>query len=539
MGKSLKDFSAMPYPSDLYLASDTNRLLLEETSYDIADMKEKHDVNYQKMNTKQKSAYDAVIDSINQRSGGVFFVHGSGGCGKTFLWQTIICRLRSERKIVIPVASSGIAATLLPGGRTAHSRFHIPLKLDQHSTAGIRHGTDLAGLLHHTNLIIWDEAPMQHRFAFEAVDRSLRDIMSTVDASRSKLPFGGITVVFGGDYRQILPVIPKAGRPEIVGASLNRSRLWQDARVLLLKQNMRLKAPGADPERCKTIKEFSEWQLKIGDGKVRHEGPNESHSDVLFTVPDPFVLHSSDNPLQALVDKIYPDFEHNIASAEWLRSRAILTPTNVVVDDINNTILDKIPGATHTYLSHDVMEDAGCDDNDFDESFPIKYLNSLNMPCIPKHELKLKVGTPVMLMRNLNQILGLCNGTRMIVTGCKKNSIECEIITGAHVGTKHLIPRIDMVPTDTIWPFDFKRTQFPLQICFAMTVNKSQGQSLDTVRLYLPRPVFCHGQLYVAISRVTSPEGLHIMIIGDDGCTKNMTKNVVFEEVFYNIPGVD
>ncbi|WOG92307.1 hypothetical protein DCAR_0311570 [Daucus carota subsp. sativus] len=102
-----------------------------------------------------------------------------------------------------------------------------------------------------------------------------------------------------------------------------------------------------------------------------------------------------------------------------------------------------------------------------------------------------------MLMRNLNQINGLCNGTRMIVTGCKKNSIECEIMCGSHIGTKHLIPRIEMIPTETPWPFDFKRTQFPLQICFAMTINKSQGQSLDKVGIFLPRPVFCHGQLYV------------------------------------------
>lgn len=407
--------------------------------------------------------------------------------------------------------------------------------LDQHSTCGITHGSDLAELLQLTDLIVWDEAPMQHRYAFEAVDRTLRDIMSAVDASRASKPFGGITVVFGGDYRQILPVIPKAGRPVIVAASLNRSRLWDFATVHLLKTNMRLHS-GRSSEEVKSIKEFSEWQLKIGDGKAVHEGSHESHGDVQITIPERFVVQANENPLRSLVDRIYPDFEQNFESRDYIRSRAILTPTNVVVDDINNIIVDRIPGATHTYLSQDSMEDAGPETNDFDESFPIEYLNSLNMPCIPKHELNLKIGTPVMLMRNLNQIIGLCNGTRMIVTGCKKNSIECEIITGTHAGTKHLIPRIDMIPTDTIWPFDFKRTQFPLQVCFAMTINKSQGQSLDMVGLYLPRPVFCHGQLYVAISRVTSPDGLHIMIVGEDGYTKNMTRNVVFEEVFYNIP---
>lgn len=120
-----------------------------------------------------------------------------------------------------------------------------------------------------------------------------------------------------------------------------------------------------------------------------------------------------------------------------------------MVDDINCFVIDKIPGETCTYLSQDSIDDNGGEEHDFDSSFPVEYLNSINMPCLPKHELKLKIGATVMLMRNLNQILGLCNGTRMIVTGCKKNSIEYKILCGSNVGSKHLIPRIDMVPTDT------------------------------------------------------------------------------------------
>ena len=120
-----------------------------------------------------------------------------------------------------------------------------------------------------------------------------------------------------------------------------------------------------------------------------------------------------------------------------------------------------------------------------------------------------------------------------------KNSVECQILTGSHVGTKHLIPRIEMEPTNTHFPFVFKRVQFHLQICFTMTINKSQGQSLDTVDLFLPRPVFTHGQLYVAIFRVTSPKGLHILIEGDIDRVYNFMANVVFDEVFYNLHVVD
>ncbi|KAK1384254.1 Helicase-like protein [Heracleum sosnowskyi] len=103
----------------------------------------------------------------------------------------------------------------------------------------------------------------------------------------------------------------------------------------------------------------------------------------------------------------------------------------------------------------------------------------------------------------------------------------------------HIIPRIEMMPIDTKWPFDFKRVQFPVQLCFAMTINKSQGQSLDTVGLYFPRPVFTHGQFYVAVSRVTSAAGLHILIYGDDGRSTNSTANVVYEDVFYSLPSVE
>ncbi|XP_074356074.1 uncharacterized protein LOC141695752 [Apium graveolens] len=213
--------------------------------------------------------YNAVVDDEDKNKGGMFFVYRSGGCGKTFLWQTLCSRFRSEGKFVLPVAGSGIAATLLPGGRTAHSRFKIPLKLDQSSIAGIKHGTDIAELMQHTSLIIWDEAPMQHRYAFEAVDISLRDIMAVVDVERGKRPFGGIIVVFGGDFRQILLVLPKAGRAEIVNASFNKSRLWKSCKVFLLSRNMRLHS-GNSEARNKVIADFSKWQLEIGDGKVEY-----------------------------------------------------------------------------------------------------------------------------------------------------------------------------------------------------------------------------------------------------------------------------
>lgn len=145
------------------------------------------------------------------------------------------------RRIVLPVATSGIAATLLPGGRTAHSRFKIPIDLHEHSMCDIKPRTMLAELIEQTSLIIWDEAPMAHRHTFEALDRTLRDIKSIKDPAAIHKEFGGITVLLGGDFRQILPVIPQGSRQDTVLATINRSYLWDRRNVCVLGKNMRLK----------------------------------------------------------------------------------------------------------------------------------------------------------------------------------------------------------------------------------------------------------------------------------------------------------
>jgi hypothetical protein len=110
----------------------------------------------------------------------------------------------------LTVASSGVASLLLPNGRKAHSRFKIPLDIDELSFCDIKRGTNLAELLMETNLIIWDEAIMTNRQCLEALDRSLKDIISEVDVKASNIPFGGKVIVLGGDPKQILLVVENA-----------------------------------------------------------------------------------------------------------------------------------------------------------------------------------------------------------------------------------------------------------------------------------------------------------------------------------------
>ena len=128
----------------------------------------------------------------------MFFQYGFGGTGKTFIWRTLATSLRANNQIVIKVASSGITSLLLPGSRTAHSKFKIPVPIFEDSTCNIHQGSELAELLNQTSLIIWDEAPMAHKFCFEALDQSLRDIIKG-ESSSNKI-FGGKVMVFGRDF---------------------------------------------------------------------------------------------------------------------------------------------------------------------------------------------------------------------------------------------------------------------------------------------------------------------------------------------------
>jgi hypothetical protein len=201
-GKSLKDYEGIPLPDRNSLQGLENRLIREELNYDRASLQIEKVELVAKLNPEQEKAYDAIVQSVSNKLGKLIFVNGYGGTGKTFLWKAITTSLRSEGKIVLAVASSAIAALLIPGGRTAHSRFHIPLNITDESTCDIKQGSDLADLLKKTSLIIWDEAPMANKHCFEALDRSLRDILRFTNENSRDRPFGGMTVVMGGDFRQ-------------------------------------------------------------------------------------------------------------------------------------------------------------------------------------------------------------------------------------------------------------------------------------------------------------------------------------------------
>jgi hypothetical protein len=199
-GRSMKDYPQIEMPDSDLLGEIRNRLINEEMNYDRDSQREEQEKIYNNLNDYKKIAFNAIMESVDSKQGKLIFVEGQGGTGKTCLWKAITTKIISEGKIVLAVALCGITALLLEGGRTAHSRFHIPLNISDESTCDIKQGTYLAALLNNTSLILWDEDPMAHRNCFEALDKSLRNILRCTNENNDKILFGGMTIVLGGDF---------------------------------------------------------------------------------------------------------------------------------------------------------------------------------------------------------------------------------------------------------------------------------------------------------------------------------------------------
>uniref|UniRef100_A0A6N2LTF1 ATP-dependent DNA helicase n=1 Tax=Salix viminalis TaxID=40686 RepID=A0A6N2LTF1_SALVM len=308
------------------------------------------------------------------------------------------------------MASSGIAS-LLPNGRTAHSRFKIPLSIDESSTCAIKKNTHLSNLLQKTSLIVWDEAPMINRCCFEALDRSMRDVLSECENYNKDLPFGGKTILLGGDFRQILPVIPDGTKEQIINASLTSSKKAE-------------------------ITEFSEWILNVGNGQISNLASLDESDDSFVSIPSDLLLENSCEPISTTVSTIYPTICDIQVDPGYFRERVIVTTKNTAVAEINDFVLNIAPGEKHVYLSVDSIYTSSTESDDANSLYPIEYNYQLEFNGVPSHQLALKVGTPVMLLRNISPSMGLCNGTRLIITQLSSKVIQAQIITGSNIGNQ-------------------------------------------------------------------------------------------------------
>lgn len=296
MGKTIQDFDLPEFKEDELSDQSCNlRIIQDEIDVEVPqeDIDGKH-----KLNEDQRKAFEIIMDRVNMNKGGVFFIDGPGGTGKTFLYRTILANVRSKGMIAIATATSGVAASLLPGGRTSHSRFKIPITANETTTCNISKQEGIAHLIRKAALIVWDEAPMAKRVAIESVDRTIQDLMSTKEL------FGGKVVIFGGDFRQVLPVVPRGTRSQTVNASLVKSYLWEKMEKITLKINMR----------AKNDEEFSKFLLRVGNGTEK------TTKDELIRLPEKIVIEDSKNGQSEveLLNQVFPSIEQNANSAEYM-----------------------------------------------------------------------------------------------------------------------------------------------------------------------------------------------------------------------------
>jgi hypothetical protein len=319
MGKDIKSFPLPDIDEEIDSATGVDREIFKESTIELTD----EDTNlFDSLNEDQRAAYDEIMSAIDGNEGGVFFVDGPGGTGKTFLYRALLATVRGQKKIAIATATSGVAASIMPRGRTAHSRFKIPLNIDDGGVCTFTKQSGTAKLLELASLIIWDEASMTKRQAVEALDNSMRDIMSRADT-----PFGGKTIVFGGDFRQVLPVLRKGSTAQIIDSSLRRSYLWESMRHLKLERNMRAHS---DPW-------FVEYLLRIGDGK------EDTNGDGDIRLPDEICVSCTgkDADLDTLIDNVFPSLGANMPDPNYITSRAILSTRNDCVDRINLKMINR------------------------------------------------------------------------------------------------------------------------------------------------------------------------------------------------------
>ncbi|KAL4621284.1 hypothetical protein ACB092_06G216900 [Castanea dentata] len=211
---------------------------------------------------------------------------------------------------------------------------------------------------------------------------------------------------------------------------------------------MRLLHNRLNNSKYESMMNFSEWILKIGNGEMG-EGDGENSIIILANL----IIKHTENPMEDIVRSTYPDLQMKITDHSYLQERAILAPTNEGVEELNDYVVSCLHGEEQTYLSSDFICKASSNIANQDVLYPGEFLNTSRFPGLPNHKLKLKLGLSIMLLRNLNQNAGLCNGTRLVITKLGTWVIKAKIIIGTNIGAHVFIPRITLSPSESKWPF--------------------------------------------------------------------------------------
>ena len=534
--RTLREFG-IPSPPQELITTEIEKEVRGYFNFSYQDIES----NVAKLNLDQTAAFDQIMEAVERSNDRdytgptVFFVDGVGGSGKTFVYKTLMMivrmqspedRERGVHPIAVAMASNGLPAQLLPSGTTVHRRFRLPITDDfegQQLICNIPAQSEQAELLRRAKLIVWDEAPTMNRWHLDAVDRCLRDIMGQPD----KL-MGGKVVVLGGDFRQCGPVLKnsrgRGRRAAEVNASISHWKHWGKVEILRLHTNMRVQNC-MSPDRRQRLEAWSQWLKRLGDGDLplNEDGRLEVPSSIAF-VPN---RDDPETGERQFFEHMYADLRNKQGQDrdDFLKGTAVLVPKNDMADKVNDDLLDTLlDGQERVFVSTNGTTDPG---HQRDDAYPEEFLASIRESSLPAHVIRLKVGAPIIALRNITK--GVSNGTRMVVTKLLRHSIKARVLHGPSEGREILISRVEM--TQNMGSFELKRCQLPIRVAFAMTINKAQGLTLRRVGVYLKDDVFSHGQLYVAFSRCGDNENLWVFGPEPDAQGKLWIKNVVYQEI--------
>jgi hypothetical protein len=278
---------------------------------------------------------------------------------------------------------------------------------------------------------------MQHHHIIEAVDKSFKNLCG------SDRPFGGLTVVFGEDFQQILPIIIGGSRAAVVGACIKKSALWPNITQLHLHQNMCLNT------NVQKKANFARWQLKVGQGQ---------HTNAFFNISLPNYFCYPENTMDSLLDTIYPGIHMPGHSDQYFSEHIILSTINNKVNKLNNIVFSKFPSNAQLFPSVDFIPNSErLGEQNPMLNYPVEYLNKINCESLPLAKLKLKTGCPVIVLKNLDTANGVCNGSRGILTRYSNRVLEVKLLTGKHARETVSISRVANQPSDKENAFKFTR----------------------------------------------------------------------------------
>lgn len=391
---------------------------------------------------KQKVALDIL------KLGHTTFLTGAAGAGKSYALRDYISYLRKHGIKYAVTASTGIASTHV-GGTTIHSWSGIGIKqnLTAYDVDAIEEKQNLYKRWNDTQVLIIDEVSMLHASFVDMLDKIAKHIR------RSEKPFGGMQVVFSGDFFQLPPVVKQSDSYENSEVFAFTSQAWKDAKPVV----------------CYLTEQFRQEDDKLSSilNAIRSGEVEEEHFEYLKNANE--VLHTKDHI------KLYTHNEN--------------------VDEINRKAFNEIKGEVRTYQ----MITKGS----------AKILDSLKNNCLAEENLQLKVGAKVICIKNSPERLYV-NGSMGKVSSFNNEGAPVVELTSPTGDIKKVTIKADTWRVEEDGKVKAEISQLPIKLAWAITVHKSQGMTLDMASIDLSR-AFTSGQGYVALSRLKSLEGLHLV----------------------------